>query len=232
MWSGWLPWFFGFSFFHHFALLGLGTDWTETLEFSLLLLGDSCVGAVDSLCTSSVCWGTLFTWALGTTEAVLAGTVVFTAASFRCIVFLLYSPCGVFTIYDLGVSALDLTTPWLNLWPEESGTQTGLVGRRVEWISLGLSTIAAEVLPGLQGCSDHFTVLWRFDDGLAELFSSVCYGEALPRMVCYCWGELPSTLEDPLGGWYYAYHICWRASWWSGLASQWSHDLLGSEDCL
>ena len=60
----------------------------------------------------------LFTWTLGATEVVL--------------LFLLYWPCGVFTVYHMGVLDLDLTTPWLHLWLVESCTQTGWVGRRVD----------------------------------------------------------------------------------------------------
>ena len=51
-----------------------------------------------------------------------------------------------------------------------------------------------EVLPGLQGCSDYFSILLRFAGGWQS-----CFHLSAIDMVCYCQGELPSTLEEPLG---------------------------------
>ena len=132
MWSRWPPWSLDFSVFHHFCTLGARDTLSWDIGIPFIITGRFMCRSIDSLCTSSVCWLILFTWTLGTTEVVLAGTVVFTAASLRCILFLLYSPCVVCTIYDLDVSAFDLPTTLLHLLLEESCTLTGWVGRRVD----------------------------------------------------------------------------------------------------
>ena len=113
----------GFSFSHHFCTLGVrGTLTWDTgipfIIFRVFLCGSNEL-TVHILCVLM----NVFTWTLGTTEVVLGKTVVLIAASFRCIIFLLYSPCDVSTIYDLVVSALDLTSPWLHLWLVESCAQ-------------------------------------------------------------------------------------------------------------
>ena len=43
---------------------------------------------------------------------------------------------------------------------------------------------------------------------------------------------LPKALGEPDSSWYYLHHTWWTASWWFALAFQWSHDPLGSGDCL
>ena len=198
MWSGWPAWFLGFSLFHTFTLWELGTNWAETLEFPLLLLGDSCVGARGSLSTSFLCWGTLFTWTLDTTEVVLAGTVVFTAASFRGTLFLPYSPCGVSTIYDLGVSALDLSTPWLHLWLVESCTQTGQVGRRVDFSLASASYLLKSCLD----CNNALTALL--------LCRSLMMAD---RPVFICLLQRSSAVDGVLLSRGFALNS-WRATWW------------------
>ena len=134
--------------------------------------------------------------------------------------FLLYSPCGVSTVYDLGVSALDLATTWLHLWLVKSCIQNGWVSR--EWISPWLKHHICRSPAWIA------RMLWWW---LAGLFSSVCYGESFLGMVCYCQGG--AALNSS------------RAIWWlvpssshmleelfGDLDLPWSNDLLGSDDWL
>ena len=57
------------------------------------------------------------------------GTTFGIPASFKCIIFLLLSPSGVDTTYDLGISALDLTTALCHCLVKVFFTQTCCLGR-------------------------------------------------------------------------------------------------------
>ena len=105
------------------TLGGFGAHSTETLEFPLLLLGNSCMGARGLINTSFAHCGTLCT---SVALLDLAGAGGGIAASLSCDQFLLYSPCCVSTIYEWGVSVWDLTTPGCHLpLVVESSTQIG-----------------------------------------------------------------------------------------------------------
>ena len=58
--------------------------------------------------------------------------------------------------------------------------------------------ISTEVLPGLQGCSDYFTVPWRFDDGWQSGFHL-----SAVQKLCWRWcvtvkGSFPQLLKSHL----------------------------------
>ena len=123
------------SFSITFTLGRSGAHSVETFEFPLLLLGNSLGhrGLVGIACIETLVHYTVILLVV-LKELVLTGSVVGITASFSCRLFLLYSPCDVWTLYHWGVSALDFTTYWLHLPVSVACTQTGWVGSRLDFI--------------------------------------------------------------------------------------------------